>query len=181
MAKKTLTATLSVSSIKNLQKELEKYKADLVKKCDEFVRRLTNEGIEVAKHNTGNYGHYIAFSVKTEPNKDGCKGFLLATETGKIKSVWKTKDGMKTADVSPLLMVEFGSGWRAKNPNGVPDVGQGTFPGQSHAFDKEGWYWVDEDDKLHHSYGVTPKMPMYLASLKMQEKVIEIAKEVFEN
>lgn len=179
MGKHTMKAELSISSIRQLQKDLEKYKQDLVRNCEEFVRRLANEGIEVAKNNTGNYGHYITFSVKTEPNKDGCKGIMLATETGKITSAWQTKDGIKTADVSPLLMVEFGSGWRAENPMNVPDVGQGTFPGQSHAFDKEGWYWVDLNDELHHSYGVTPKMPMYLASLKMQDKVMEISKDIF--
>lgn len=179
MAKKIFKTDLSVSGIKALQKQLQDYQNDLTKKCEEFVRRLAEKGIEVAKHNTGNFGHYITFSVKTEPNKDGCKALLLATETGKITSAWQTKDGIKTADVSPLLMVEFGSGWRAENPMNVPGVGQGTFPDQEHAFDREGWYWTDLSGQLHHSYGITPKMPMYNASLEINRKVWETAKDVF--
>ena len=179
MAEKTFKCDLSISGIKNLQKQLQDYQKSLVSKCEEFIRRLAEVGIETAKHNTGNFGHYITFSVKTEPNKDGCKGLMIATETGKIVSSWKTKDGIKTADVSPLLMVEFGSGWRAENPMNVPGVGQGTFPEQTHAFDREGWYWIDLDGKLQHSYGITPKMPMYNAYLQMESKIIETAKDVF--
>lgn len=179
MANRTLKTNLSVSGIKSLQKQLEDYKKDLVSKCQEYVRRLAEIGIETAKHNTGNFGHYITFSVKTEPNKDGCTALMIATETGKIVSRWQTKDGIKSADVSPLLMVEFGSGWRAENPMDVPGVGQGTFPDQSHAFDKEGWYWKDLDGNLQHSYGITPKMPMYNAYLAMEQKIFETAKDVF--
>lgn len=180
MAKKVIKISpLSVSEIRKAQKDLEQYKKDLVSKCQEFVRRLAESGIEVAEHNTGNFGHYIVFSVKTEPNRDGCKGVLLATETGKIVSQWKTSDGIKSADVSPLLMVEFGSGWRAENPMNVPGVGQGTFPDQTHAFDKEGWYWTDLNGELHHSYGIAPQTPMYKASLEMQNQIIKIAQDVF--
>lgn len=178
MAKYTLD--LSVSGIKALQKQLKDYKKDLVNKCEDYVRRLAEIGIETAKHNTGNFGRYITFSVKTEPNKDGCTALMIATETGKIVSTWQTKDGIKSVDVSPLLMAEFGSGWRAENPMNVPGVGQGTFPdSQGHAFDREGWYWQDLDGNWHHSYGITPKMPMYNAYLKMERKIFETAKEVF--
>lgn len=179
MANKTLKSDLSVSGIRNLQNQLMDYQKEIAKKCERLVRELAEIGIETAKQNTGNFGHYITFSVKTEPNKDGCTGLMLATETGKIVSRWKTEDGIKSADVSPLLMVEFGSGWRAENPMNVPGVGQGTFPDQTHAFDKEGWYWTDLNGELHHSYGITPKMPMYNASLEMQRKVIGKVKEVF--
>lgn len=179
MANKTFKTDLSVSGIRNLQKQLRDYEKELVSKCERLVRELSETGIETAKQNTGSFGHYITFSVKTEPNKDGCTGLMLATETGKIISKWKTKDGIKTADVSPLLMVEFGSGWRAENPMNVPGVGQGTFPDQTHAFDREGWYWTDINGELHHSYGITPKMPMYKASLEMQKTVVEKAREVF--
>lgn len=172
-------ASLSVSSIRQLQKELTAYRDGLPEKCRRLVVALSEAGIAVAKQNTGNYGRYITFSTKTEPQKDGCKAIMLASETGKITSAWKTAEGIKTADVSPLLMVEFGSGWKAENPLQVPGVGQGTFPEQIHAYDKEGWYWIGLDDKLYHSYGISPKQPMYKASLEIQRIVIEKAKEIF--
>lgn len=179
MAKRVFKASLSVSSILQLQKNLNAYRESLTDKCRRFVVALSEAGIAVAKQNTGNYGKYITFSTKTEPEKNGCKAIMLASETGKIVSAWKTEEGIKTADVSPLLMVEFGSGWRAENPMEVPGVGQGTFPEQIHAYDKEGWYWIGLDDKLYHSYGISPKKPMYMASLEIQRIVIEKAKEIF--
>lgn len=180
MEKRVFKASLSVDSIRNLQKELTAYRDSLPDKCKRFVVSLSEAGIAVAKQNTGNYGKYITFSTKTEPEKDGCKAIMLASETGKIVSAWKVGDNkIKTADVSPLLMVEFGSGWKAENPLQVPGVGQGTFPEQIHAYDKEGWYWIGLDDKLYHSYGISPKQPMYKASLEIQRIVIEKAKEIF--
>jgi hypothetical protein len=61
----------------------------------------------------------------------------------------------------------------------VPGVGQGTFPDQTHAFDKEGWYWMDENDEWHYSRGITAKMPMYKASQEIQTIAKRKAKEVF--
>ena len=104
---------------------------------------------------------------------------MLASENGKIISTWKSYGEIKSAEVSPLSMAEFGSGWGAENPIQIPDVGQGTFPGQAHAFDKEGWYWTDEDDNLNYSRGITAKMPMYKASIRIQEIAIKKAKEIF--
>lgn len=179
MRKKTLSANLSAKSLQALQKQLLDYKAELNRNCETFVKRLADEGITVGKQNVGGFGKYITFSMKTEPRKDGCKAIMIASENGKIISSWQTKDGIKTAEVSPLLMAEFGSGWGAENPMNVPGVGQGTFPNQSHAFDKEGWYWIDLDGNLNHSYGITAKMPMYKASLEIRNKVKSIAKEVF--
>lgn len=180
MAKRPpLKANLSVSSLNALKKQLLDYKAELADKCEIFVKKLADEGIMVGKQNVGGFGKYITFSMKTEPRKDGCKAIMIASENGKIISSWQTKDGIKTAEVSGLLMAEFGSGRGAKNPMDIPGVGQGTFPNQSHAFDKEGWYWIDLDGNLNHSYGITAKMPMYKATLKIKEIVSAVAKEVF--
>lgn len=183
MAKRQLLkANLSVSSLNALKKQLLDYKAELNRKCETFVKMLADEGITVGKQNVGGFGKYITFSMLTEPRKDGCKAIILASENGKIISSWQTKDGIKTAEVSPLLMAEFGSGWGAENPMKIPGVGQGTFPTDSdknNAFNKEGWYWFDLDGNLNHSYGITAKMPMYKASLKIKEEVVRIARDVF--
>lgn len=175
----TIRVNLSVSSLEKLKKELLEIKNQLPNKCEEYVMALAQEGIEVGRSNVGGFGKYITFSIKTEPEKDGCTALLLATETGKIISKWQTEEGLKTATVSPLLMAEFGSGWGAENPMKIPGVGQGTFPDQTHAFDKEGWYWMDENDEWHYSRGITAKMPMYKASQEIQTIAKRKAKEVF--
>ncbi len=179
MGKRKITLTLSDNSIENAIRELQSYKQEILNKCERLVLKLANNGIEVAKSNTGNFGHYIVFSMRIEPNNDSCTAIIVATETGQITSQWQTSDGIKSVDVSPLLMAEFGSGWKAQPHFGDARGGQGTFPDQTHAFDREGWYWRDLDGELHHSYGITPTMPMYKAYSYMEQNIISKAKEVF--
>ena len=180
MAKKRFKANLSVDGIESLKRQLLDYKQSLNGKCQLFIQRLAQEGITVAQQNVGGFGKYITFSTAiTQSSVNGCKGVMLATNTGIITSQWLTQEGEKSADVSPLLMVEFGSGLRAKNPKNVPGVGTGTFPGQTHATNPNGWWYKDLDGVWHHSYGMTPKMPMYMASIEMHKKITKVAREVF--
>lgn len=170
---------LSDDSIQAAISTLQNYKQEILNKCERLVSELADSGIEVGKNNTGNFGHYIIFSKKIEPNNNGCTAIIVATETGQIISQWQTSDGIKTADVSPLLMAEFGSGWRAQPHFDDDRGGQGTFPEQTHAFDSEGWYWRDLEGNLHHSYGITPTMPMYNATMEIINQYKQIAREVF--
>jgi hypothetical protein len=173
----------SAKSIKDLQKALKEYAESLEDKCQRFCEELSEIGIKTAEQNNGQFSRYIVFSKSVEPTKYGCKAIITATETGTITSKWKTKDGVKSAEVSPLLMAEFGSGSKARNPLGTSVggvvMGQGTFPNQTHAFNKDGWYWVDLDDKLHHSYGIVPSMPMYNAYVEMQNQISAKKREIF--
>ena len=181
MAKRPpIKVDLSVKGIEELKRELLNYKeVTLNNLLREYVTELAQEGITVGQQNVGGFGKYITFSIQTDITKDGCKALMVATETGKIISSWQTVDGIKTAEVSPLLMAEFGSGWGAENPMNVPGVGQGTFPGQSHAFDKEGWYWMDLDGNWNYSKGINAKMPMYKASQHIHQIAKSKAREVF--
>ena len=176
---KKITISLSQSSIQNAIKELRQYQNDLNRKCEIFCQRLAELGIQTAKENTGNFGKYISFTYEVKDRTKGCKAVMVATNTGIIHSEWQTKEGVKSADVSPILMCEFGSGLKAENTKWIPGVGTGTFPGQTHAEDPNGWYWMDLDGEWHHSYGVTPKMPMYHASIEMILNIRKIAREVF--
>ena len=184
MAKRPpIKVDLSVKGIEELKRELLNYKEVTLKNllC-EYATELAKEGIGVAQQNVGNFGRYITFSIKVNPRKDGCNALLYAVDSEKIISQWKTKDGMKSAEVSPLLMAEFGSGWGAENPMNVPGVGQGTFPSetaQQNAFKEEGWYWMDLDGTWKHSRGINAKMPMYKASQRIQEIARSKAREVF--
>lgn len=179
MSKTINVNILSQKSIQNAIKEIRDYQNDFHRKLEVFVSRLADSGIEVAQNNVGGFGKYIVFSKEVDPAETGCTVIIHAKETGKIISSWLTKEGKKDAEVSPLLMAEFGSGFGAENPKNIPGVGQGTFPDQKHAKDPEGWYWKDLDGKLHHSKGIEAKMPMYKASLEIIEQCERIAKEVF--
>ena len=176
-----IKANLSLSSIKQAQKQLLAYRKNMIAKCDKFVRVLANKGILVAEDNLGEYGKYITFTVKTEPERYGVKGVMIASNTGIIQSEWKLADGStREADVSPLLMAEFGSGLRANNVRaGEFGMGTGTFPEQTHAEDPEGWWYMDMNDEWHHSHGVRPTMPMGKAYAEILNQIGTVAKEVF--
>lgn len=175
-----IKVTLSPGSFRAAAREVQKYRDGLQAKCQTFVEQLAEIGIQTAAQNTGSYGKYITFSVETTPEQNGVKAVMVATNTGIIRSEWRTKDGVKSADVSPLLMAEFGSGLKANNPKaGELGMGTGTFPGQTHAEDPEGWWWMDLDGKWHHSSGVAPTMPMFKAAQEMERNLMKIAREVF--
>lgn len=186
---KKITATLSISSIRAAQKALQEYRDSLAKKCELFVEKLSEFGISTGKTRLASssgteereMAQYVTFSTSLEPTRHGAKAVMIAT-SGIIKSEWRTADGTKSSDVSPMLMVEFGSGLRANNEHGGKHgMGQGTFPGQTHAFDQEGWWYQSLDGEWHHSYGISPAMPMYHASMEMRENIMRIANEVFES
>lgn len=175
-----IKGTLSVSSIKNMQDQLKAYKERLIEKCSLFTERLAAAGILVGQRNLGEFDKYVVFTMETDLQRYGAKTVLYATNSGIIHSQWMTKDGVKEADVSPILMAEFGSGLRANNPRaGEFGMGTGTFPGQTHAEDPEGWWYQTVDGEWHHSKGVAPTMPMYKAQMEIYDQIATIAAEVF--
>lgn len=175
---------LSKSSIEQAQEQVKAYKTELIEKCKVFVEELAKVGIAVGEQNTGTFGKYITFRTDVEPIKYGYKAVLVASNTGLIKSEWviNSRGDTKTADVSPILMAEFGSGLRADDSYGkrqTPQMGTGTFPGQTHASDPNGWWYQTTDGVWHHSYGVRPTYPMMKASVTMTEMIRTVAQSVF--
>ena len=74
-------------------------------------------------------------------------------------------------------MSEYGAGWYALNGH------RGTFPGQTHAFESE-WFWYDVFGRKHSSeedYHMIATQPMYKALIDMIQNVQAVAKEVFDS
>lgn len=181
---KVINLELTEASIDSAIKEIEEYKADLLRKCHQFIEELGKQGISVAKRAVSGteYGSYISFSMEINDSSSNIVGVMVATNTGIIQSEWLQKDGStKVANVSPLLMAEFGSGRYAQNPKAVQGVGRGTFPGQTHA-DEPGWWYATgtpENKIWHHSSGVVPEQPMFRASQHILSIISQTAKKVF--
>lgn len=177
-----LQLSLDLKSIQKALEDIEDYKKTLAYKRTLFLERLLDEGITVAEQNKGAIGKYILFRKEIEDGTNQSVGILIGENTQTIKSEWIVKDDtIKTAELSPILFAEFGSGRLAEVMfNDISEVGQGTFPGQTHAFDPEGWWYMDaKDKKWHHSVGFKPTHPMYYAEMAMIEKIQAIAREVF--
>lgn len=179
MAKKILKSDLSVSGIRNLQKELEKYRDSLTYKCRLLAEKLSEIGANVinAKVDESPLGKYVTLKTEITEEQAGCKAILIAT--GEVKE----QEGY--APFNTLLAIEFGAGIHFNpipNPNaGEFGLGVGTFPGQTHAFEDYWFYWNEEKQEWLPTHGVKATMPMYNAGLELQKEVVKIAKEVFGN
>ena len=170
---------LSVKGIESAKKKLIQYRdVELPRKCKEFVERLLQSGVSVsrAKIDESPLGKYVTVTTDISADKMGCKGILLA------KGAVKEQEGY--APFSILLAIEFGSGIHY-NPKPNPlsaemGYGVGTFPGQLHAFQSEGWmYWDEKAQEWRHTYGVKATMPLYNADMEIIQNIVKIAKEVF--
>lgn len=181
MAKK-FTTGLSASGFRKIAKQIHDYRKDLTDKCEEFAYRMAEEGIYIASiyASESGYTKYIRIDSELEYETFGCKAIVYMEDEHKIISQWKTKDGVKSAEVSPTLMLEFGAGLKAENPLSIPGVGTGTFPGGTHG-NEPGWYYIDLDGKLHHCGGISANLPMYHTSVELRDKIVDIAREVFES
>lgn len=176
MPKRVIRGNFSSKGIQDIINQLEQYKIDLHRKAELLCKRLAEAGQAVALQSISEspLGKTITIRVEMEHRADGCKAILVAT--GQTKS-------NDYGTIKTLLLVEFGAGIRL-NANENPKAGEfgmgvGTYPGQIHAFDQNGWYYWGEDEKWHHTYGTKATMPMYNASVAIRTQVAAIVKEVF--
>lgn len=179
MAKKTLKADLSISSIRNLQKELEKYKDSLTYKCELLVKRLAEAGIPVIDENMAK----AAFTVDEKGIQSGADPQHYTQV--KINSFGSYARADLIVEGKELLFIEFGSGvyynraaGSSLHPKGE-EFGYviGSY-GKGHGVQKVWGYYADSGE-LILTHGVEATMPMYKAGLEIAQSVVKIAKDVF--
>ena len=160
---------LSKSSIKDAIRKLEAYRDGVVDKNEEFVRRLAKLGEPVVESNIararGDANPHHKTEIKTISKTDKSTSCVLLLEGEEI------------------LFFEFGAGIYY-NEVDAPHAkqfgyGVGTYPNQTHAFDEDGWWYRDDDNVLHHSYGTEATMPMLKASHEIIANIRRIAREVY--
>lgn len=176
MSNRVFKGDLSTEGIQSIIDQLNHYAfVDLPHLADVFVRELAEAGITVAEYTVySDFRPYIEFKYET---KGLCQGELVASDSALIHRIWYTKGGdvAGEADISPLLMSEYGAGPYAMTGH------RGTFPGQTHAFQSV-WYWYDATGTKHSSeedYTIISTQPMYKALYQMMERATTIARKVF--
>lgn len=170
MPKKIHINALSSKSLSLAIKEIEKYREDLRDKNDEFVQKLCELGLPVVRDyasaasgdSSRNYNSYIKL------NSYGMYS--------KAELIWEGKD---------VLFIEFGAGVHYNGEAGTSPHLMGKELGYvigsyGQGYGKQDfWYYEDGTGAHVRSYGTEGTMPMYRASLKIQEQIVKIAKEVF--
>lgn len=176
--KKKFTSDLSTSGLNNLINELEAYKDELPTRIAKAIELLSSKGINYAEEvsRTSQFGKNLVFRA-TVPEIAGSN--ITAIMEGvdyEYDVYWYQADGTtRSATVSCLLMIEFGSGVYAIEGH------RGTFPtGLGHGNDPKGWYYKDEEG-WHHSLGYSPKQPMLKAYNNMREEIRSAFSEAFGN
>lgn len=179
MAKKTLKADLSVSSIRNLQRELEKYRDSLTYKCELLVKRLAEAGIPVIDENMAK----VAFTVDEKGIQSGADPQHYTQV--KINTFGSYARADLIVEGKELLFIEFGAGVYYNGTAGSsPHPKGGEFGyvigsyGKGHGKQKVWGYYADSGE-LILTHGVEATMPMYKASLDIAQNVVKIAREVF--
>ena len=166
-----ISIPLSVSGIENAVKEFKTYTNSFDVKCERLIERLIDVGIPVIQQYAGSFkgdsnrNTKVYFELHRQPNANSAWGKLVA----------QNKD---------ILFIEFGAGiyWNQGQPPHPQEIefgyGVGTYPGQTHAFDKDGWYYWNGFRRIK-SYGTQATMPVYESYIEMKTRVLDIAKEVF--
>lgn len=179
MAKKTLKADLSISSIRKLQKDLEKYKDSLNYKVKIFAEKLAESGIPVINSNMAK----AAFTVDEKGIQSGADPQHYTHV--KLHAFGDYARADLIVEGSELLFIEFGAGVYYNGTAGSSPYPKGQefgyvigSYGKGHGVQKVWGYYADSGE-LILTHGVEATMPVYKASLEIAENVVKIAKQVF--
>lgn len=174
-------STVSLKDLRQLNKDILFYKNHILPdKQAELLEALTDAGIRIARANCGEFGSFIGFVKTVNGSKYNYKCSAILTGYNASQNVveWVYYGGIKQAEISSILMAEFGSGQHARYGH------RGTFPNQKHA-DEPVWFYATETDGNGHpinwqsNFGVKPSKPMYWAWCEMKIELTAIARRVF--
>lgn len=165
MAKKILKSDLSVSGIKNLQKQLQDYQKDLIEKCKEFVRKLAERGIEIAKLKITEYDAIYTGELLASINAE--QGAVI--QNGAKWIVYTNCPWAK--------FVEFGVGIVGKNsPHPNTSIVGWKYDVNEHG--EKGWFYF-RDGEWHWTKGMPSRPFMYETALELAQEITKTAREVF--
>lgn len=152
---------IKVTNLTSVKKQLRLYKEDIHKKVNKFVKRLAQEGVQIARIRVRTDTHALQKSIKYK------KG-----EVFKEGSTW-----IVYTDNPYAKFVEFGTGIIGEgSPH--PLNGQFDWEYDIHNHGDDGWYYI-KNNNLYHTLGQTSNQFMYGTSQELYNKISEIAKEVF--
>lgn len=160
MSTKVIKFSLTEAGLESAIAEVEAYKADLRKKCNQLIEALANEGKAVAKMNVMVYG-----AMDT--------GELLTSIAGFFDE--KTRTGFIRTDCPHAIYVEYGTGVVGLEHN-HPMKGADWYDIHHHG--NAGWWYLREDG-LHWTKGMPARPFMYDTFSMLSQKAQEVAKTVF--
>lgn len=165
---KTIKFKLSSDSIEQAIKELEQYQQSILKKTQQFVKELAEQG------------YFIANAKLQTVDKNGLEDFTLTPI--EFNSDGITNKAIITLTGTETLFVEFGSGsfYQVNHPLAAQyGYGSGTYPGQTHVPVPGYWFYKDKSNDKQFSRGNPSYAPMWTAAQAMKTKVNTTARKIF--
>lgn len=175
-----LKAELSVKGLRNLQKQLLAYKTSLSDKCDRLVKELAELGIPTIEENVAK----ASFTYDSQGIQSGSdtehKTYV------KVDSLIGMSKATLVLEGKEILFIEFGAGVHyngavgtSKHPKGKENGFLiGTY-GYGHGSQQVWGYYADSGE-LVLTHGTEATMPMFKASEVIRQKVVEKAREIFD-
>lgn len=172
-AKASVSVTIGKKAIQDALKAVNP--SSYAEKTDALLNRVAQEGKNLIEQN-------LSFAKIEYPETLTC-------------SVYPEKRGQSIRfkiEGKNILFAEYGAGVAAStdvHPTGK--YGQGTYPGQTHAFDPNGWYYVStethknrlvyrspEGFNVYHTFGNAPTAFVYKSIQQLKDKLPELAKGI---
>ncbi len=176
MAKRVFKADrLSLSSIKQLQRDLEKYRDSLEYKAARLAETLAERGVEIARVQIADLNAIFTGELIQSIHSE----YVTSQKGGAVFAV--------VADSSHAAFVEFGTGSKGEDkpypyplPEGVNwDYNVGKTIRQNPVTGTYYWFYPGEDGKWHYTEGMPSRPFMYNTAMELMQIVVKTAKEIF--
>lgn len=153
--------TVSLGNIDDAIRQIEEYEKKVQEKIKEFLTRLLEDGADIAKAKIMELdaieSNELQESLKYTLYKEGNKGIIFT-------------------DCSHACFVEFGTGVRGSaSPH--PTL---PWSYDSNGHGEDGWYYYDtKQGRIRFTQGMPSRPFMYETARELEQKTVEIAREVF--
>lgn len=166
MGRKTISFTLSERSINQAIKQVEDYRKDFIRKCNELLQQLTDYGWEFARMEVLRLGAFDTGNLA-----DNIRGYF--DPESRVGMIW-TGMGAWYA-----VYVEYGTGVVGKREPHPEAVSHGWYYDVNN-HDEKGWvYFNEREGKAMRTKGQPSSPFMYNTFRELQRKAREIAASVF--
>ena len=143
--------------------ELEKYEKQVQRNIEDFLKKLLESGVDIAK------AQLVSLNAIESGEVFNSLSYTLYKEG---------KNGVIFADNKHACRVEFGDGIRgaeAPHPN-IPV----SWAYDSKGHGEDGWYYFDEKQgRIRYTQGMPSRPFMYNTARELEKKAVAIAREVF--
>lgn len=175
MAKKVLKSDLSTEGLERLQRDLEKYKNDVIYKTQLLAERLSERGVEIARLRITDYDAIFTGELLQSIHNE-------YKESNKYGAVF-----VVVTDSEHAAFVEFGTGQNGIDtpyPNTLPDgiswdYAVGKTIRKNPKTGRYYWFYPGRDGKWHYTEGMPARPFMFETAQELTQIVTQVASEVF--